>query len=241
MENLFDDIMQKNEETEKYLNDLPPELFFLIDSIRFEHTNQSENYVWDEGKISDLLVEYKNVKIEEKNNPTGIDIGLKLKKIEEELYKALNDLDVRLWKERKDKEKEKIINEFVESKPEDKGEISDGYHTFNELYEYRKLYNAALFNEWYKNNRYDVHKSKRHHNGEKCFGGEYFIVVAMLPTGQISNHYKLEDWDLFKIKKRKQAKYPYDGHTPQDVADRLREFLTGKPKSILSKELIPVG
>lgn len=24
-------------------------------------------------------------------------------------------------------------------------EISDGYHTFNELYEFRKLYNATLF------------------------------------------------------------------------------------------------
>lgn len=28
------------------------------------------------------------------------------------------------------------------------GETSDGYHTFNQLYEFRKLYNAALFNEW---------------------------------------------------------------------------------------------
>ena len=26
-------------------------------------------------------------------------------------------------------------------------DISDGYHTFNELYEFRKLYNAALFNQ----------------------------------------------------------------------------------------------
>ena len=27
------------------------------------------------------------------------------------------------------------------------GEFSDGYHTFNELYDYRKAYNAAFFNE----------------------------------------------------------------------------------------------
>ena len=28
--------------------------------------------------------------------------------------------------------------------------FSDGYHTFNELYEFRKLYNALLFKEWKK-------------------------------------------------------------------------------------------
>ena len=27
-------------------------------------------------------------------------------------------------------------------------DISDGYHSFKDLYEFRKLYNAALFNEW---------------------------------------------------------------------------------------------
>lgn len=29
----------------------------------------------------------------------------------------------------------------------DMGNVSDGYHTFNELYRYRMLYNAAFFNE----------------------------------------------------------------------------------------------
>ena len=32
---------------------------------------------------------------------------------------------------------------------QDIGDLSDGYHTFNELYEFRKIYNAALFNEWF--------------------------------------------------------------------------------------------
>ena len=71
------------------------------------------------------------------------------------------------------------------------GETSDGYHTFNELYEFRKLYNAALFNEWASQGKYDVHKSKFHADGGKCFGGGWFIVMAQLPTGQISNHYEI--------------------------------------------------
>ena len=42
------------------------------------------------------------------------------------------------------------------------GKISDGYHTFDELYEFRKIYNACLFNEWASQNKYSVHKSRRH-------------------------------------------------------------------------------
>ena len=109
---------------------------------------------------------------------------------------------------------------------EDKGNISDGYHTFNELYEYRLLYNASMFNELAKQGLYDVHKSKKHSDGTIPFGDEnWFIVQAELPTGQISNHYEMKDWDLFQVPVKEKANL-YDGHTPQDVAKRLRMFLT---------------
>ena len=106
--------------------------------------------------------------------------------------------------------------------------ISDGHHTFEELYEYRKLYNAALFNEWAKENKFNTQKSKRHSDGELCFGGDNFIVIAELPTGQISNHYDLKDWDLFKIEEKEIPTIEYDGHTPKDVRVRLTDFLKGK-------------
>jgi hypothetical protein len=111
-------------------------------------------------------------------------------------------------------------------------DTSDGYHTFKELYEYRLLYNAALFNEWATFDRFDalesfgVHKSRRHSDGELTFGGGWFVVVAQLPTGQISNHYPEEAWGLFRIPERETAAV-WDGHTPADVAERLRAFLTG--------------
>lgn len=108
---------------------------------------------------------------------------------------------------------------------EDKGNISDGYHTFNELYEFRKLYNALLFNEWAKSGKYEVYKSKRHYDGEECFGGGWFIVVALLPKGQISNHYELKDWDLFKIPSYEKSKYQFDGHTTNDVIFRLENAI----------------
>ena len=112
------------------------------------------------------------------------------------------------------------------------GDTSDGYHTFNELYEFRKLYNARLFNEWANGHKYgfavkyDVHKSKRHSDGELCFGGGWFIVMAELPTGQISNHYEMKDWDLFNIPEKKKAN-EWDGHTSQDVLKRLRQSFGG--------------
>ena len=116
------------------------------------------------------------------------------------------------------------INEAIaqlENSGQSAGEIRDAYHSFFELYEFRKAYNAALFNEWVANQKYSVHKSFKHHDGEPCFGGGWFIVVAVLPTGQISNHYKEADWGLFRIPETEKALFEFDGHTPQDVLNRI--------------------
>jgi hypothetical protein len=72
--------------------------------------------------------------------------------------------------------------------------------------------------------KYDVHKSWKHNDGELCFGGGWFIVVAILPDGQISNHYEAKDWDLFEIPEVEIAKYPFDGHTAADVLERLKKL-----------------
>jgi hypothetical protein len=106
----------------------------------------------------------------------------------------------------------------------DTNRISDGYHTFEELYEFRKVYNAVLFNEWSSQGMYDVHKSTRHEDGTECFGGGWFIVVAILPSGQISNHYELTDWNLFKCPETEKALFPFDGHTPHNVIERLKSL-----------------
>jgi len=101
---------------------------------------------------------------------------------------------------------------------------SDGFHTFKELYDFRKLYNAALFNQLAKQGKCDVHKSQYHNDGEKCFGGGWFIVVAILPEGQISNHYEMADWDLFQIPEVPETLHPFDGYTSEDVMKRLISF-----------------
>lgn len=141
------------------------------------------------------------------------------KKIHQQSYKQFHDERFII-----DECEDDRILSFIESmeKEQNMGEVSDGYHTFNELYYYRMLYNAAFFNllpkEW-------VHKSKRHHMGEECFGGGWFIVMANLPTGQVSNHYELKDWDLFKVPEQDIAD-EWDGHSPQEAAERLHKYLT---------------
>jgi hypothetical protein len=123
---------------------------------------------------------------------------------------------------------EEEINYIIEHNDIDRGKIRDEYHSFRELYDFRKMYNAALFNEWWLAEKYQVHKSIRHNDGELCFGGGWFIVVALLPSGQISNHYKMEDWDLFDIPADDIARLPFDGHTPADVLERLKNICYGQ-------------
>ena len=125
-------------------------------------------------------------------------------------------------------------NDLVETKS--LNELRDEYHSIGELYEFRKAYNALLFNTWATYEgwngqilpQHDVHKSWKHNDGELAFGGGWFIVVAILPTGQITNHYKAEDWDLFQIPAVEKAKYEYDGHTPADTLERMKQLLNTK-------------
>ena len=113
----------------------------------------------------------------------------------------------------------RIKNLFVKE-----GNVSDGCHTFDVLYDYRMAYNAAFFNELYKKGKYHIHKSHRHYNGKECFGGGWFVVVAELPTGQVTNHYENKYWDLFKCEEREHAD-AWDGHSPEEALFRIKEYV----------------
>lgn len=104
------------------------------------------------------------------------------------------------------------------------GLVSDGYHTHNELYGFREVLHAHAVILWQRLN-YEVVKSWRHHDGEECFGGSgWFIVTAQLPTGQVSNHYPMQSWDLFKVPEVEKAP-EWDGHDAETALERMRSFL----------------
>lgn len=170
------------------------------------------------GFVEIYVVKDKIVFFERKGNETLITLSnqthIIVKENCEELFELLSD-----------KKSFNFIQRLIKlTSPDLVGNYSDGYHSFNELYDFRKVYNAALFNEWSRSGLYDVHKSIKHNDNELCFGGGWFIVVAVLPTGQISNHYPIKDWDLFNIPEFDKAKYPFDGHTPNDVLLRLKSL-----------------
>lgn len=106
------------------------------------------------------------------------------------------------------------ITTAVEARERVDENTSDGYHTFN---------------EWAKQGKYNVHKSLKHSDGEDCFGGGWFIVTATLPSGQISNHYELKDWKLFRVDEHVKAD-EWDGHIAQDVVNRLISIINPSKK-----------
>lgn len=91
-------------------------------------------------------------------------------------------------------------------------ELSDGFHTYNALYNQRLYLFAALVNtfptlSW---------KSKHHFDGTEPFGGGWFIVGINTEAGQYTYHYQLKDWDIFNCPEIENAPQ-WDGHTDADV------------------------
>ena len=101
---------------------------------------------------------------------------------------------------------------------EDMGEVSDGYHTFNQLYYQR----AVLFATIVKLNKDKAWKSFKHSDGKYCFdsNGEWFIVGVDTPEGSYTYHYSKEYWDMFDCKELECGK-EWDGHTEEDVTRLL--------------------
>lgn len=110
--------------------------------------------------------------------------------------------------------REKAICEAA--KVDDIGEVSDGFHTFNRLYEQRMILFAALVKA-YKDKSW---KSYRHEDGEYCFGGGWFIVGIDTPEGSYTYHYENKYWDMFDCTDLPRAKH-WDGHTEADAEVRL--------------------
>ena len=95
------------------------------------------------------------------------------------------------------------------------GETSDGYHTFNELYDHRcHLFAALMLSHvgisW---------KSKLHADGSVYEG--WFICGMHLPTGDISYHLPESMWEQLDGITTQQFAPEWDGHTSADVVKRL--------------------
>ena len=115
----------------------------------------------------------------------------------------------------------------------DIGEISDGFHTFNSLYEQRMILFATLVKA-YKDRSW---KSYRHEDGEYCFGGGWFVVGIDTPEGSYTYHYENKYWGMFDCIDLPRAKH-WDGHTEVDAETRLMS-LEPEPQWIPCSERLP--
>lgn len=96
------------------------------------------------------------------------------------------------------------------------GDVSDGYHTFNELYEHRTILFACLC----KTFRPDlVWKSDLHSDGTMYDG--MFIVGIKTEFGTVTYHIENKYKSLFKSIKSLDKAPEWDGSTPKDGLEYL--------------------
>lgn len=103
---------------------------------------------------------------------------------------------------------------LVISELPDTGVISDGYHTFDELYYHR----AVLFSALCRCFPDKAWKSFLHH--DSTMYPHYFVVGVTTPTGDYTYHYHENLWSLFPVHILPKAP-PFDGHQPKDVTRLL--------------------
>ena len=97
------------------------------------------------------------------------------------------------------------------------GKISDGYHTFDELYHHR----AVLFSVICNSHPDISWKSLQHDDPNEPMYNGMFIVGIETPEGQATYHYNIKPyWDMFKVKEIERAP-KWDGHTPDEAIRRI--------------------
>lgn len=115
--------------------------------------------------------------------------------------------------------------------------VSDGFHTFDELYDHRITLYIALCNaleginmvstrENMTHGRFPVWRSKKHSDGELCFGtGTQFVLGIYKEAGQqITYHIPIERWDETDFAETLEIAPEWDKHTSEDVLKRLKKI-----------------
>lgn len=110
-------------------------------------------------------------------------------------------------------------------------EVSDGYHTFDELYDHRITLFIALCNmiediDQNQTGENRVWRSKNHSDGEPAFGGTWFVMgIHRCQGNQITYHIPIERWSETNFADTLDKAPEYDGHTSADVLQRIKKLL----------------
>ena len=100
--------------------------------------------------------------------------------------------------------------------------VSDGYHTFDELYDHRITLFIALCKEFAANRFEDVvWRSETHSDGSK-YDGWFILGIHKTEGKQITYHLPMERWDETEFAETLETAPKFDGHTSADVLNRLK-------------------
>lgn len=98
------------------------------------------------------------------------------------------------------------------------GEISDGYHTFKELYDHR----CTLFALICADHQDIAWKSLKHHDGTMY--DDMFVCGIITPYGQVNYHMNVEPyWNMIHAQELPAAP-DWDGHTPKMALERIAQM-----------------
>ena len=109
-----------------------------------------------------------------------------------------------------------LLRALASEGPKITGQISDGYHTFDELYMHR----AMLFLRICRDHKDISWKSKKHADGSMYEG--MFICGVETPLGQATYHYNIDPYfDMFSDIAELEKAPQWDGHTPDEALIRI--------------------
>ena len=101
--------------------------------------------------------------------------------------------------------------------------ISDGYHTFEELYEHRIMLFIALCKELDDTFKAPVWRSKKHSDGS-AWDGWFLLGINKKSGQQITYHLPISKWDITDFAEELDKAPDFDGHTSGDVLNRISKL-----------------
>lgn len=105
-----------------------------------------------------------------------------------------------------------LLKHFGEMLEDNTEAMTDGFHSYKELYRQRAVLFAALCHAYPDK----AWRSLKHADGT-MFEGGWFICGIETPQGQYTFHYDDTQWDLFYFCKTLDFAPEWDGHTESDV------------------------
>jgi hypothetical protein len=125
------------------------------------------------------------------------------------------------------------VNRLIELlDSEGKNSIHDGFHSFRELYEHRCILFVTLCRSIHMpqmrsvgnpSDNKSVWRSKKHSDGSE-WSGWFILGIGTIPGNQITYHLPEKMWDMTSFVPVLEKAPTFDGHTYQDVINRLQKL-----------------